>query len=140
MLLRAAAHTRWALFAIEGSIGRRFDAIARSRNDPMAVDRRAPGIQVTAGMVSRASAGPRQPGLALAGAWHARDPACRAYSRPSNEMSAPAHARSERISERLWHPFGEQVSPGSSLSPDCPRRRENRKLRTRGATGWTCRR
>src|SRR4030095_5550836 len=51
-------------------------------------------------------------------------------------MSASAHARSGRIFERLRHSFGEQVSSGSSLSPDCSRRRENRKLRTGRVTNW----
>src|SRR5438309_6361806 len=87
-------------------------------------------------MVSGASARPRQSGLALAGVWHARDPACRPYSRSSDEMSAPTHARSGGISERLRHSFGEQVSPGSSLSIDCPRRRENCELRTSRVTNW----
>src|SRR5207302_4358068 len=91
-------------------------------------------------MVSGASARPRQSGLALAGVWHARDPACRPYSRSSDEMSAPTHARSGGISERLRHSFGEQVSPGSSLSIDSPRRRENRHLRTSGITNWNLRR
>ena len=43
-------------------------------------------------------------------------PASRPHPRPSHEMSASTHARSERISERLRHSFAEQVSPGSSLS------------------------
>ena len=37
------------------------------------------------------------------------------YPRPSDEMSASTHARSERISERLRDSFREQVSQGTSL-------------------------
>src|SRR6266480_1381027 len=87
-------------------------------------------------MVSGVPARSRQSGLALARAWHARDPASRPYPRPSHEASAPTHARSGGISERLRHSFGEQVSPGSSLSIDCPRPRENGELRTSRNTNW----
>src|SRR5437660_9358946 len=87
-------------------------------------------------MVSGVPARSRHSGLALARAWHARDPASRPYPRPSHEASAPTHARSGGISERLRHSFGEQVSPGSSLSIDCPRPRENGELRTSRITNW----
>src|SRR2546429_2625269 len=90
-------------------------------------------------MVSGVPARSRQSGLALARAWHARDPASRPYPRPSHEASAPTHARSGGISERLRHSFGEQVSPGSSLSIDCPRPRENGELRTSRITNWNLR-
>ena len=67
------AHTRRALLTFEGAIDRRVDAIARGRNDSMAVDRCITWIQIAARMVSRPSAPPCRSRLTLAGARHARD-------------------------------------------------------------------
>ena len=66
----------------------------------------------------RASPGPRQPGLALAGARHRRAPPARAGARPPHEAAAEAHARSERVPERLRHPLGQQV-PRRSIPTSC---------------------
>src|SRR2546421_2030139 len=83
-------------------------------------------------MVSQISARPRDLGFTLAGTRHERTAPRRAHSRASNEMLAPAHARSGRISERLWSPFAEQISSGASLLDHDSRRRKNRQLRTGG--------
>src|SRR5258708_7039433 len=81
-------------------------------------------------MVSAISARSGDFGFALAGTGHERAaPRC-AHPRASDEMLAPADARSGRISKRLWSSFAQQISPVASLLDHDPRRRENCQLRT----------
>src|SRR5947208_16038026 len=55
-------------------------------------------------------------------------------------MFAPPHARSELISERLRRALREQISPGTSLCPDRPRRNKSRELRPGRITNGNIRR
>src|SRR5438874_11971604 len=71
-------------------------------------------------------------GLALAGTRRWRAPPRRAYPRAPNESPASAHARPERIPQRLRRPVAQQISPGASVFAYHSGRTKNRRLRTSG--------
>ena len=110
------------------------DAAACGGNDRAGVARCDAGIS-RSGSNGISTIGPISP--ASISRWQEpgarRSPAHRPYPRPSDEMSAPPHARSGRISERLRRSFAEQVSPGTSLSfLTCTAKQKRRELRASG--------
>ena len=132
VLLRRAAHARWAHDCAQGAVDSRAHPAVRRRNARAGAAGACARVRGAARMVPELSPRPRAARVALGSAGPRQAPPAIAAARPSHEEAAGENARRERVPVRLRRARALQGARARALRVQGRRLRSHRALRAGG--------